>query len=56
MEACTLVCNHWTGLLGLPIPLLVRAEAKLAYYLYLSLCQVVGIGQRSRAYLISSNK
>ena len=34
--------NHWTGLLDLPIlPLLVRAEAKRAYYLsFLELVQV----------------
>jgi len=62
-NSCTLVLNHWTGLLDLPIlPLLVRAEAKCAYYLYLSLGQMsflesdVGIGQRSHAYLISFNK
>jgi len=58
-----LVLNHWTRLLDLPIlPLLVRAEDKRAYYLYLSLGQMsflesdIGIGQRSRAYLISFNK
>jgi len=34
------VSNHWTGLLDLPIlPLLVRAEAKCAYYLLLRLGQ-----------------
>ena len=39
-NSCTVVSNHWTGLLDLPIlPLLVRAEAKHAYYLYLSLGQ-----------------
>ena len=48
-----LVSNHWTGPLDLPIlPLLVRAEAKRAYYL----SPRIGIGQRSHAYLISFNK
>ena len=33
-NSCMLVSNHWTGPLDLPIlPLLVRAEAKRAYYL-----------------------
>ena len=33
-NSCMVVSNHWTGLLDLPIlPLLVRAEAKRAYYL-----------------------
>ena len=59
-NSCTIVSNHWNGLLNLPIlPLLVRAEAKRAYYLLLSLVRCLSLSQyrsRSCAYLISFNK